>query len=248
MPVRETVCGDPVALSATLSVPEKLPKVAGVKFTEIAQLLPADSVVPQVVLSLNEEEVEPPPILTAMPVRGALPVFESVTVCAPAEAGTFAVNVREDALRPAIGEATAVPVPLSVTVWGELAALSVTVIVELSGAADFGVKAMVKVQLAPAVSDVPQVVVSLKSVVSETVKLFSTSVAVPESVRVSVCVALVCPTVVLGKLKLVAESVRAETLGVPVPPVELLPQPKAEISRNATHAGTDVCLDIGFNR
>jgi hypothetical protein len=68
-----------------------------------------------------------------------------------------------------MGAGTAVPVPLSVTVCGEPAALSVTVMMELSMVADFGVKAMVKLQLAPGVSDVPQVVVSLKSVVSETV-------------------------------------------------------------------------------
>jgi hypothetical protein len=41
--------------------------------------------------------------------------------------------------------------------------------IELSVATDFGVNAMVKLQLAPGASDVAQVVVSLKSLVSETV-------------------------------------------------------------------------------
>jgi hypothetical protein len=68
-----------------------------------------------------------------------------------------------------MGAGTAVPVPLSVTVCGEPAALSVTVMIELSVATDFGVNAMVKLQLAPGASDVAQVVVSLKSLVSETV-------------------------------------------------------------------------------
>jgi hypothetical protein len=140
-----------------------------VKFTEIEQLLPEASVVPQVVVSLNAEEVLLPPMEIKMPVRVALPVLDSVTGCTPAAFGTLAVNVSDDAVRPAMGAGTAVPVPLSVTVCGEPAALSVTVMIELSVATDFGVNAMVKLQLAPGASDVAQVVVSLKSLVSETV-------------------------------------------------------------------------------
>jgi hypothetical protein len=132
-------------------------------------VLPAASVVPQVVVSLNADEVAPPPMLMEMPVRVALPVFDSVTGCAAATAGRFVVKVSDDAVSPAMGAGTAVPVPLRVTVCGEPAALSETVMIELSMATDLGVNAIVKLQLAPGASDAPQVVVSLKSVVSETV-------------------------------------------------------------------------------
>ena len=48
VPVRVTVCGEPGALSATLSAAVKPVAVAGVKFTEMLQLLLAASAEPQV--------------------------------------------------------------------------------------------------------------------------------------------------------------------------------------------------------
>jgi hypothetical protein len=49
VPVRATVCGEPVALSATFKLAVKLPAAAGVNVTEIVQLEPAASDAPQVV-------------------------------------------------------------------------------------------------------------------------------------------------------------------------------------------------------
>jgi hypothetical protein len=51
VPVRETVCGLPVALSATLIEPVIVPFAAGLKKTEIVQLAPAARVAWQLFVS-----------------------------------------------------------------------------------------------------------------------------------------------------------------------------------------------------
>jgi hypothetical protein len=50
VPVRETVCGEPVALSAMETLAVKPVAEVGVKVTEIMQLAPAASEVPQVLV------------------------------------------------------------------------------------------------------------------------------------------------------------------------------------------------------
>ena len=50
VPLRATVCGEPVALSANDSVAEKLATEAGVKVTEIVQVEAAARVLPQVLV------------------------------------------------------------------------------------------------------------------------------------------------------------------------------------------------------
>ena len=47
-PLRATLCGEPVALSAIVSVPERLPAAVGVKVTEIVQPPPTVTLVPHV--------------------------------------------------------------------------------------------------------------------------------------------------------------------------------------------------------
>ena len=51
MPVRETVCGEPVMLSAMLTAAVSVPAAAGLKVTVIAQLAPIARPVPQVLVS-----------------------------------------------------------------------------------------------------------------------------------------------------------------------------------------------------
>ena len=80
VPVSATVCGDPVALSATESMAEKLAAKAGVKLIEIEQLAPAASELPQVFVCAKSEGFAPP-TLTLLIVSVALPVFLSVAVC-----------------------------------------------------------------------------------------------------------------------------------------------------------------------
>ena len=132
VPDRDAVCGDPVALSATLSVAENVPLTGGVKLTLMAQLAAAASVVPQVVVKVKAEEAVPPPTEIAMPVSGAVPGFESVMVCCPADVVTVvAAKVRVDGVRIAWGNAVlAAAEPVNVMVWeepGVLLLLSVTV-------------------------------------------------------------------------------------------------------------------------
>jgi hypothetical protein len=119
VPASATVCGEPVALSATLNVARKLPVVFGVNLTDMLQLLPAVRVVPQVLVSVNAEEAVPPPMEMAMPVKVALPGFESVTVWTLAELPTLVGAKVSD-----VGESTAWAVgtgaaeaPLKATVW-----------------------------------------------------------------------------------------------------------------------------------
>jgi len=79
LPVRTTVCGEPEALSATLSAAVVLPEAVGVKVIEIVQVAPAARVALQVLVCPNC--VAPVPVSeTAIPVMVAVPLLVSVTV------------------------------------------------------------------------------------------------------------------------------------------------------------------------
>jgi len=78
VPVRGTVCGEPVALSATLRLAELAPSVAGVKLTEMLQLAPPAKVVPHALVSPNAPALVPV-TETEMLDRVPLPVFISTT-------------------------------------------------------------------------------------------------------------------------------------------------------------------------
>jgi len=73
VPLRETVCGLPAALSVIVTVPVTLPVVLGTSVTLMAQFAPAASVAPQVFVSAKFA-------LTAIPVidSGAVPPLVSV--------------------------------------------------------------------------------------------------------------------------------------------------------------------------
>jgi hypothetical protein len=77
VPVNETVCGLPGALSATESVPVRVPVAVGVNVTEILQFEPAASVVEQVFVCAKSPVREIP-----MPVNVDVPSLYSVTICA----------------------------------------------------------------------------------------------------------------------------------------------------------------------
>jgi len=77
VPVRETVCGLPVALSATEIVPVTVPFATGVKVTEMLHEAPAAMVGVQVVVS-----AKPALALMLEMVRLAAPVLVRVIVCA----------------------------------------------------------------------------------------------------------------------------------------------------------------------
>jgi len=73
VPLSETVCGLPTALSVNVTVPVRLPAVLGASVTLIAQFAPAARVAPQVLVWAKFA-------LTAIPeiVSGAVPLLVSV--------------------------------------------------------------------------------------------------------------------------------------------------------------------------
>jgi hypothetical protein len=73
LPLKLTVCGLLLALSVTVTVPVACPVLVGLKVTEIAQLLPAFTELPQVLVSAKGPEM----VMLVM-VRVAVPVFARV--------------------------------------------------------------------------------------------------------------------------------------------------------------------------
>jgi hypothetical protein len=84
VPLSETTCGDPGALSATVSVAVKLPATAGTNVTEIEHEAEAANDVPHVLPDTEKSAAFVPPSVTPEIVRLPLPVFVSVVTC-----GTF---------------------------------------------------------------------------------------------------------------------------------------------------------------
>jgi len=145
VPVSPTVCGLPAALSVMVKVPVRVPAAVGVKVTLIMQFALAASIagsVPQVFVSAKSPEV---PIVLI--VRGPVPVFVSVTVCA--ELGVFSnwlpkVRVVGASITAGAGFA---PIPLSAMFCGLVLSPSVrTSVPGLDPTAD-GVKVTLTVQV-----------------------------------------------------------------------------------------------------
>jgi len=164
VPERVTGCGEPDALSVTVSVALKLAADTGVKVTEIVQLAPAASELPHVLVWAKLAGFVPP---IAMPVivNAALPLLVSVTAVGALVAPVVSLaKATEAGASVATGAGGTVPVPVSAVVRGEPLALSVTVSVALKLAADAGLKVTEIVQLAPAARELPQVLVWAKLV------------------------------------------------------------------------------------
>jgi hypothetical protein len=140
VPVRPTVCGDPEALSATVTEADRLPAEAGVKVTVMVQVAPAASEVPQLLLSPKLLEFVP---VMDMPVivSGAVPVFDRVVDCVAAAVPTC-VPGKVSVLLVSVA-CGAVPIPLSAAVWGEPEALSTTEMEAERLPAEAGVKVTV---------------------------------------------------------------------------------------------------------
>jgi hypothetical protein len=122
MPVPDNVavCGEPAALSATSSTAERLPAAAGLKMTAKLQLAPAARVAPQVVLDTEKSAGFVPVNVTPEDVIGALPVFDSVNVCAAlCDPTAVPANVAVVGASAATGAGADVPVPVTanVTAW-----------------------------------------------------------------------------------------------------------------------------------
>lgn len=162
VPVIAADCGEPVALSDTEIAAEKLVAEAGVNVTVTVQLAPAASDVPQLLVSPKLLAFAP---VTEMPVivSGAVPGFDNVMGNGVADVVTVVVGKASGlGLSTACGTRGAVPVPVIAADCGEPVALSVTEIEPERLAAEPGVKVAVIVQLAPAASEVPQLLLSPK--------------------------------------------------------------------------------------
>jgi hypothetical protein len=176
MPLNATVCGEPGALSAMLSVPLRAPATVGVKRTVTEQLAPAARLVPHVLLC-----EKPPVTVIEVIVKARVPEFVRLTTCPALDVPIVcAANVTLAGLNVAAAEA---PVPDSDTVSGELLALSVIVIAPARLPAVVGVKATEMAQLAPATRLAPHVFVCVKSPDAAMEPIVR--VAVPEFVSVT---------------------------------------------------------------
>src|SRR5436305_1945247 len=157
VPLNPAVCGDPVALSVMLTAALRTPAAVGVNVTEIVQLPPAATLDPQV-LVWAKSPLFVPVIAMLVMLRVAVPGLLNVIVWAALVVATFwLANVRLDGESDTC--ATAVPVPLNPAVCGDPVALSVMLTAALRTPAAVGVNVTEIVQLPPAATLDPQVLV-----------------------------------------------------------------------------------------
>jgi hypothetical protein len=212
-PLKAAVCGEPLALSMIVRVPVRLPAAVGVKVTEIEQPAPAAILAPQVFVSVKS----PDAAIDVMD-KAAVPELITVTACAAllvpsaceAKVRLVAESVTAGAVTPEV-----VPVPLKAAVWGEPLALSVTVRVPVRAPAAVGVKVTEIVQLAPAATLVPQLLVSAKS--PDAAIELSVRAAWLELVSFTACAVLDVPVVCEAKVRLVGDSVAVGVAATPGP-------------------------------
>ena len=126
VPVSAMLCGELPALSTMVTVAERPPVVAGVKWPWMVQLAPAARLVPQL-LAITKEEASTPDTEMLVMDRAAPPVFVSVIDCDPEDDPTVTFpKAMALAESEAMGGLNAEPD--SATVWVVLLALSVMVI------------------------------------------------------------------------------------------------------------------------
>jgi hypothetical protein len=157
VPVRLTVCGLPAALSEMLTDAVRVPAAVGVNVTLIVQLPPAATELPQVFVSAKSAVLVPVMLMLVM-LKLVLPVLLRVTLCARLVTPTFSLaKVRPEGDRLTWLER---PVPVRLTVCGLPAALSEMLTDAVRVPAAVGVNVTLIVQLPPAATELPQVLVS----------------------------------------------------------------------------------------
>jgi hypothetical protein len=184
-----------VALCVTVSVALRAPAVDGVKVSVTVQLPPVATVPPAAqvppVITNSVLPVDRVPIVSA-----AVPVFESVAVCAVLAEPTLRLPNASGEVNVVVGAGAAVAVPLSVTAPGLPAALCAIESEPLRApvAPAVGLNATDTVQLLPAATGVavlqvpPAIVKSALGVIAEI-----DSAALPELVTVTLCAVPVEP-------------------------------------------------------
>jgi hypothetical protein len=208
VPVSDEVCGEPDALSATLSVAVAVPADVGAKTMEMVHFAPAASELPQVVVSLKTPASAPDRVMPVI-AKAALPVFMRVAVCAALllpvatepKVSVAGVSVAAGAVT------TAVPEPLMLEVC--VPTLSTTLSDAEALPAAVGLKETLMVQEAPAASELPQLFMPIEKAAAF-VPVIAMDVigraALPALARVKVCDELALPTFTLPKLTVVGVS------------------------------------------
>jgi hypothetical protein len=153
---KTTCCGLPPPLSVTATSPLKLSDDDELKLTVIVQDAPAPTLVPQ--LFVWEKFVEPVILMLVMP-RTVVPVLVSVVVCGGAEQLVPKIGITHEKCRLLGFNLTSVPVPLRETAWGLPGALSETDSLAVRVLMALGVNVTLIVQLVPAATELPQVLV-----------------------------------------------------------------------------------------
>jgi uncharacterized protein YabE (DUF348 family) len=155
VPVKVTVCGEPMALSAMFKVAVRVPVAAGVKVMLIWQLLPEvnELLEAQVLALMANSDALVPLNVKLVKLTVAVPVLLIDIACALLVLPTLrAANVREPGLTLSVWVMFS-PVPVKVTVCGEPVALSAMFNVAVRVPVAAGVKVMLIWQLLPEVSE-----------------------------------------------------------------------------------------------
>lgn len=190
----------------------------GVNVTLMVQLPPAETVLPQVVVSAKSAE-SVPVMAMLTPVKFVVPVLVKVMTCAGLVVPWFwlpKVRLVGERLTPG-----PLPVPVRLTVCVlpvTLLVLSVMVNDAVRVPGSVGVNVTLIGQLLFAASELPHVVVSAKSPdsVPVTAMLAILKFEVPVLLRVTVWAALVVPTFWLVKVRLVTVILATGAVAVPV--------------------------------
>src|SRR5437899_400098 len=150
-PVRLTVCGLPEVLSVARRLPVRVPDAVGENVTLMAQFPPTAKELPQLLVWAKS------PLATMLLMaRVAVPVFDSVTVCAALVVPTvWLAKVSEVGERLAV-VVGAVPVPVRPTVCGLPEALSVTLQLPVRSPDAVEVNVTVMTQFDPTAKEPPQ--------------------------------------------------------------------------------------------
>jgi hypothetical protein len=210
-----TVDVDGLALWLKVSVPAAAPATVGANAIAAVQLAPGASDTPAA--QLPPETTKPELAVTAPRTSGAVPVLASVALCAALVAPTSVdANTRAPGLAAALGAAAASPVPASETTVVVGVALCENVSVPLAAPVVAGRNDTVTVQLVPAATVAPALHVPPATTnVPLAANEIGPSAAVPLLASVTVCAALVAPTVVDAKVTLAGAALATGVLAAP---------------------------------
>jgi hypothetical protein len=188
-----------------------------VKVIPIVQFPPATTELPQV-SAVSAKSLElPPPIAKLVMLRTALPVLLKEMICKELTESTGTVpkaRLLGERLTPGLA-----PVPERTTVCGLPLALSATLTAAVKDPLADGVKVTLIVQLPPAVTLAPQLLLCAKAPGFAPVSAIPVilKAPLPVSLNVTVWAALVAPTAWLPKARLLADITTEGDCTTPVP-------------------------------